>query len=388
MSSAIANAPVTNRTSNTAAPAPVMAPVPFVRASTEHAEIGPDNSYILSTQQQNYGPFDIPTYGYLRSLLVFVQATASGNAAAVTAGEDSPWNVFAELSVKDINGANIVGPVGGYETYLMHKYGGLRNQCDPKLLTAYQAVITGSGGTGGSFGFQLRIAIERNARDGLGALANMNASQAYKLAGTINNYANIYGTTGPTAASCTARVRVSIEAYSQPTATDASGRMNATVPPASGTSGYYSRIQPTTNAGSTTVRMTRVGNYIRNLIYINRRAGTSRANGETDLANTYLTWYLDTRLLTGKLIEQLRMNMTEWYELILSTFETAGGLDNGVFCYSFMHEFDGKAGYELRDLWLPTTQATRFELVFTLPNSGVLTVITDDVAPKGYVFVS
>src|SRR3546814_6652973 len=41
-----------------------------------------------------------------------------------------------------------------------------------------------------------------------------------------------------------------------------------------------------------------VGNYIRNLILVHRRAGTSRANGETDLvAVDPLYVYLDTRPL-------------------------------------------------------------------------------------------
>ena len=224
-----------------------------------------------------------------------------------------------------------------------------------------------------------------NPRDGLGSLANMNAAQAYKVRGTINNLANIYST-APNGA-VTARVRVTGEYYSQPNAADQMGRPQATVPPANMTTGFSSRFQPPTVAGANTVKHTRVGNYIRNLIYINRRGGTVRSTGETDLANTTIQWFVDSRLWTNYQIEFLRMRLAEWFDFVSLTAEAAGGIDNGVFVLAECVELDGKAGYELRDGWLPTSQATRLELLITLANSGVLTVMTDDVAPRGQVFV-
>ena len=284
-----------------------------------------------------------------------------------------------------VNGAPLFGPHAGYECYLHHKFGGFRNQTDPKFIPNYVALTTGAVATAGSGVFLFRINVERVPRDGLGALANMNASQAYKVRGTINNLANIYSTAPGGAV--TARVRMTGEFYSQPNAADPTGRPQATVPPANQTTGFSSRFQPTTNAGANTVKHTRVGNYIRNLIYIQRRAGTTRSTGETDLANLLLQWYVDSRLLTNYQIEMIRQRMSEEYDFLSLTFEAAGGPDNGVFVLPFMVEFSGKAGYELRDLWLPTTQATRLELVYTPATAGVLTVMTDDVAPRGSVFV-
>jgi hypothetical protein len=234
--------------------------------------------------------------------------------------------------------------------------------------------------------FQFRINLERSGRDGLGALANMNASQAYKVRGTIAALLGIYGVVpnGTT----TARVRMWLEAYSQPNAIDAAGRPQATVPPANQTTGFSSRIQPVTVAGANTIKLTRVGNYIRNLIFINRRAGTSRANGETDLAGLNLQWYIDSRLLTNMSIEMIRTRMAEQFEFTSVTAEAANGYDNGVYVLPFCTDLDGRAGYEMRDSWLPTTQATRFEHTLTLANAGVLTVMTDDVAPRGNVFLT
>jgi len=79
--------------------------------------------------------------------------------------------------------------------------------------------------------------------------------------------------------------------------------------------------------------------------------------------------------------------MAEWFEFLTPTFEAAGGPDNGVFVLPFCSEFDGKAGYEMRDMWLPTTQATRLELLVTLANSGTLVIMTDDVSPAGNIYM-
>jgi hypothetical protein len=364
------------------APTPL---IPFIRGATEHAEPFFDTTFTLSASQQNLGPIDISSYGFLRAIIVQVNIVSAGNAATVALQEDAPWVLFAELAIQDVNGAPLFGPHAGYECYLHHKYGGFRNQTDPKLLPNFSAITTGAGATAGSGVFLFRINIERVPRDGLGALANMNASQAYKIRGTVNNLANIYSTapTNPP----TARIRMTGEFYSQPNAADPTGRPQATVPPANQTTGFSSRFQPVTSAGANTVKHTRVGNYLRNLIYIQRRAGTTRSTGETDLANLLLQWFVDSRLLTNYQIEFLRMRMTEEFDMVSTTFEAAGGPDNGVFSLPFCVEFSGKAGYELRDLWLPTTQATRLELVYSPTTAGVLTVMTDDVAPRGSVFV-
>lgn len=363
--------------------------IPFMRGATPHAEPFFDSSFTLSAAQQNLGPIDISAYGYARAIWVQFDVTSTGNAATVAAGEDSPWSLFAELAVQDVNGAPIFGPHSGYETYLHHKYGGFRHQFDPKLLppTTFVALTTGAGATAGSGKGAFRINLERSSRDGLGALGNMNAAQSYKVRGTINNLLGNW-TTAPNG-TVVLRVRMFLEAYSQPNDTDAAGRPQMTAPPGNQTTGYSSRFQPVTVAGANTIKHTRVGNLIRSLIYINRRAGTSRANGETDLAGLNIQWYVDSRLLTNQSIELIREKMASAYSLTNAAAEAAGGMDNGVFCIpDFMVDLDGAAGYEMRDGWLPTTQATRLEIALTLPNAGVLTTMTDDVAPRGNVYIT
>src|SRR3546814_6409311 len=71
-----------------------MPAVPFIRASAEHREpTGIDVSRQLTTSAQDLGVFDIPAYGYVRSLYVLVTVSGgTGGAPAVTATEDAPWN--------------------------------------------------------------------------------------------------------------------------------------------------------------------------------------------------------------------------------------------------------------------------------------------------------
>jgi hypothetical protein len=365
-------------------PVPV---VPFVRGAFPHVEPFYDNTITLSANQQTVGPVDIASYGYARALLVDMQVATTGNTATVALAEDAPWSTIAEVVIQDVNGAPIYGPIAGYSAYLTHKYGGYRGQQDPKLIPNYVAYTTGAGATAPSGRFFLRLPLEINGRDGMGSLANMNASQAYKIRFTINNLATIFSTP-PNGGSTTLRIRLSLEAWSQPDPTDPMGQAQATVPPANQTTQFWSRFLPNVNAGQNVVKHTRVGNYLRNIVYINRRAGTSRANGETDLANLTLQWYLDSRLLANREIEFIRWAMMEQFQFISTAAEAAGGFDNGVFVLpDTIADFDGVAGYEMRNQYLPTTQATRLELVYTLANAGVLEIITNDVAPRGNIFL-
>src|SRR3954466_1662050 len=94
--------PNTGRANN--APA---AYVPFVRASAEHREpAGIDVSRQLTTSDQDLSVYDIPAYGYLRSLLILVQATG-GAGTTVTGTEDAPFNVLKNIYLTEPNGAVI-----------------------------------------------------------------------------------------------------------------------------------------------------------------------------------------------------------------------------------------------------------------------------------------
>lgn len=373
----------TAATTNTGAPSQTrsrqasqpMATVPFIRASSEHREpTGIDVSRAITTSDQDLGVFDIPAYGYVRSLVILVEVT--GGAGAAVAKQDAPWNIIKNIALTEPNGAVINSFDTGHDLYLANKYGGYRGAvgADPKGSPAYSAITTG-----GVTKFLLRVPIELNLRDGLGALPNQNAAATFKLRATLNAAASVYSTVPTTLP--TVRFRVYLEAWDQPESQTA-GQTNQVTPPAMNTTQFWSAQQFNVNAGQQTIRLTRLGNYIRNLTFIMRNAAGARITDWPDPA----TLYLDTRPLD--IIEKNNF-LNQMYERTgyAAAFEAVRGLDTGVYAYDFTHEFDGTLGQENRDLWLPTLGSTRLELQGNFPTAGTMTVLTNDVAIAGSVFI-
>lgn len=360
-----------------AAPLPM---VPFTRAAREHIEPFSDlTSAAISANTQAQGPIDVPAYGYLRNIVFLVTTGTAGSGGGAVAAEDAPWSALTDIQLADVNGAPLFGPVSGFDLYLATKYGGYEFSCDPRQLPSFSAVNA----TTGALAFSVKLPVEINLRDALGSLANQNASSTYKVKYTINNTAGIYST-APLTTNPTLRVRLFLEAWAQPTATDLRGMPQSTTPPAHGTTQYWTKYTVPVPSGSNTIRLTRVGNFIRNLILVNRRTSSTRVNGETDFPDP-LQIFWDTRLLhnyTKAILRDVIARRTGYTAAI----DTAGGGDSGVFVYDFMHEFDGKLGRELRDGWLPTVQSTRLDANGSWGSADTMDIITNDVTPNGEVF--
>jgi hypothetical protein len=374
--------PAGNQTKQNAAPVSL---VPFTRSAREHEEVFVDISQQIGAGSVSLPQQDVAASGYVRGIDLLVEATGGvGGAATVAAAEDAPFSALAEIVLRDVNAAPIVGPLSGYDLYLINKWGGYdANQTDPKQRPSYSAVATGAGASG-NFSFSLRIPVEINRRDGLGSLANMNAASTYKLAMTLAPSAQIY-TTAPATTLPTVRLRATLEAWTQPTPADLRGNPQAQTPPAHGTTAYWSKTTLAIASGSQQPRLPRVGNYLRNVIFVMRDGAGSRNVGDGYFPDPG-SIYWDTRLLTQRLRTKWKDTMVRRTDTT-ATVETARGLDRGVYVYDFAHDFDGLIGNELRDGWLPTTQSTRLELQGTVTGAGNLTVLTNDVAPQGEIFV-
>lgn len=386
-------AAVQNKNRGGGSAASAAAVVPFIRASAQHREpAGIDVSRQITLADQDLGVFDIPAYGYVRSLIILVQATG-GSGTSVTQAEDGPFSALKNVFLTEPNGAFIAAFNSGYECYLADKWGGLRDPAgsDFRQSPTYSAV---AGGTG-NFSFMIRVPVEINLRDGLGSLPNQNAAATFKLRLTLASgaaNAGAYGATVPTTQP-TARVRVFLEAWDQPEAATA-GASNQVTPPAMNTTQFWSVQSFNVNAGAQNIRLTRVGNYLRNLIFIYRRgaAPSQRSNGNSDWPDP-ATIYLDTRPLDIVEINNWRHQMFErsgfggTLNATVPANDAPGGLDNGVYVYDFTNEFDGLIGRENRDLWLPTLGSTRLEVQGSFANAGTLTVLTNDVAIAGNVFI-
>lgn len=362
--------------------APVLS-VPFIRATDENLQPGnlDRTSAALTANTQDFGVNDLPAYGYISHLYILVEAT--GGAAGLNnavAKEDAPWSILRDIALTEPNGAYIVQFNDGYQAYLAHKYGGYLDprSADPRANPIFSAIATS-----GNFTFLLRIPVAVSGRDAVGALANQDSAGQFKLKLKVGATTDIYSTSPDTKP--TVRVRAWMAGWDQPEAMSG-GAANQTEPPAHGTTSFWS-VQAGINvvAGQNVIELKRKGNYLRQIIFVLRRAGTSRANGQTDwpaetrfLRDSFPARYYDDNVWRTIMFERTGMDQT---------VETKNGLDNGVRFHDYMHEFDGALGRENRDLWQPTRGSTRLELAGSWANAGTLDVIYNDVAIAQNVFL-
>lgn len=342
--------------------------VPFTRASMEHTEPGNlDTTVTLGAAAQQLNAVDIPAYGYLRYVDLLVQATGGTGTAAVYAA-DAPWSAIQEVTLSDINGAPICGPISGYDLYLIQLLGGYAFMADP---TAAPEYVTPA--TNGNYAFLLRIPLELDYRDGLGSLANMNAGANYQLRLTMAAAASVYST--PPTGAPTVRIRAFIECWAPVQALSPENAPQAQQPPVLGTTQYWSRFIPPVASGQQTIQLRRVGNYIRMFVLVFRTSAGARAANLPDPIQLY--W--DSRTVVNEALPVRQRLDWERYGIAMPT---------GVVVYEMAHDLTGKVGQETRDLWWRTLQSSRIELQGSMGAAGTLEILTNDVAPAGNIFVS
>jgi hypothetical protein len=348
-----------------AAPAPPV--LTFVEAAHEHTEPGGfDFTCTIGAAVQQFGPFDVPAFGFLRSIAILVTNTG-GTAGPGTLSADAPWNLFTEITLLDVNGGQMFGPMDGYSAMLANKWGGYAFRNDPT--SAPDAVTSGVV----TFSFMLRIPVEINGATGLGSLANQNAAAAYKVRLGVNTAVAFWGTQ-PTAPPTT-RIRGILEAWTQPAEVDPLQRRQMQAPPAHGTAQFWTLTTRTLNAGDNIIQLSRMGNLIRSLIFVVRTAGGARQGPAfTNMPDPIdLRW--DARQVTNEAFQYRRTVMSE--RSIPGTIN----VEDGVVVYDFSHDLDGHIGFDEPTLWLATVQATRFEIHASNFAVGQLQILTNDVAP-------
>ncbi len=356
------------------------APAPAARAFRigvqSHDEINYDVTAATTVSTQDLAVLNVPPAGFLRGLYVDVVGTTAGNGAATTFAADGPFNVIDSITLEDVNSAPIVGPLNGYDLYLINKYGGYMFSDDPKASPSYSAT-TGAGATGGSFGFVLRIPVELVNRDAIGCLPSKSGTAMFKLRIRLAATATIYGV-APTAAP-SVRVRVQQVTWWDPDPVDLKGRPQAQNPPAVQTTQYWSKSVLNVPAGQIRQPLERVGYLIRNWIFCLRDNAGSRTAGETNWPDPFALQF-EANMLITRLARVWRHQMAQNYGYS-AAIDAAGGRDSGVFVEPFCLDFGLKPGAETRRGYLPTSSAARVEVQGTIGGAGTLTVLTNDVAP-------
>jgi hypothetical protein len=334
----------------------VQQPNPFTRASKRLTEPFADLSRALSASAQTLEQQDVPAQGYLRFIVINV--TVSGTTGA-TYLPDAPYNVLESVQLTDVNGQPIV-LLSGYDLYIANAFGGYAQNGDPKNYPGFSQSATG-------FSFQLRIPVEIVQRNALGALPNMNAAMTYKVKVSLAPIDDVYATNGTGA---TANITMLMEAWAQPMAADLNGVPNTPRPPHEGTTQNWSEYVKGITVGQNTVRMTRVGNVIRNLVFINRDASGDRTDTGIPVE---LRLLIDGKTWRQNSFAYEQQRIFELYGY------GAGDRPAGVWILPLTDDFDGTPGEEMGDYWLATTGATRLELQATWTAAGSLMILTNDI---------
>lgn len=352
--------------------------IPFARSSKGHVEQGqtqtlPFASWIGGTVQQ----FQVPTYGYLRSIFFTVTGSGGANSTNTVAGSaDAPWNIFSNVLFTDVNGTPIVN-LDGYALYLAMTFGGYRVFRYDQSTFGFSA-IAGGAGSGGTGNFKVKFEIPAEfATDGLGCLPNMDASAQWRVNLTYNGPATFYNGASAEPSTNVPNLSAILEGNfrTRPNQTDMYGKPQFTSPPSSGTVQYWTSQIFNLSAGQNTLQFTRVGNIIRNHILVFRDTNGSRANADsTGVTPTTIEFDWDAGI-------RYKINTDTQRELnyLLYGFDVPAG----VIVFPNTSDPRGLAGHEYGNEWMNTVGSTLLKLQFTNSAAGTLQVLTNDIVTQG-----
>ena len=338
--------------------------LPFTASAHEHYEpaftVGPT---LMGAATVQYNPQDVPAYGYLRSILLEVSATGGVIGTGVF-NADWPFNAIQSVSLQDVNGANIVGPMDGYSLYLANLLGGYGFNNNPANAPSFV------GAQSPNPVFYLRIPVEISQNDGLGSLANQNAASEFKVSLTLNSTAGVL-TSGALGTAPTITIKGWLEAWTLPAATNNRGEPQAQVPPLLGTGQFWSSTTRVTALGANIVPLTRVGNLIRGVAIVGRTAAGVR---DSTVIPDPILWNWDGNQI---------FNYSQRLSSILLNEKMGGALTlpAGVFFLPYNMLRLGKMGNDGPDGWLPTTSSSRIELQGVSAAAGTIQLLTNEVAP-------
>lgn len=352
---AVLSPPVAPASGKTKATAAAVQANPFSKASDRKTESFDDRSYTLGASSTSPQQVNVPATGYLRHIVVDVDVSGVVGATYV---DDAPWSIFSEIKLTDVNGQAIV-QLEGFDLFLANLLGGYTQHADPRLNVNYKSTATG-------FHLQVRLPVEIVQRNALGSLVNMNAAMTYKVKYVLAPAAEVFAAGSP---DNIVRVQLLAESWASPAPVDVHGVPNTPAPPALGTTQNWSEYVAPVVVGKNTIRLPRVGNTIRNLVFIYRDvAGDRQVVPVTDIGK-----YIDGNQWTNNPFSYELQRLGELYGF------AAADIPAGVWMACQTDDFDGTPGEEIGDYWLPTSGATRLELQFVSSAAGSLTVLTNDI---------
>lgn len=327
-----------------------------------------DESKVLAATSQVMPEAAAPPGDWLQHITVMVDITTATNAAAVALQPDAPWSLFAEVAFLDAGG-NTVHALKGYNWYLANLLGGFEFQTDPTTSTFYTALTTGAGATAGSGRFLLKVPVQIIDRDAVGAYPNAASNAVTRIRFTLAPIASVYSTAPTNPA--TIRIRCVSTGLVLPTELSPAGTRYAQEPLGAGTFQQWSQLSYDLTAGARTIAHNRKGQTYRTLLFIFRTAAGARSDVVADLFRFGVD---DVNLLRGPYDY---CKHESWQKQLV----LAANWPTGVIQVSLAHEWDGKVGGEMRDMWIPTAPGSKVEIELNVLVTGTLEVVTNEVVP-------
>jgi len=363
--------------------AAIVPPWPFpVGVFDQEVQSSYDQTVTATTSAVQFPDVEIEPDGWSRGWWFDFDLRATGNTATVGLSEDFPFCGVNTVLLKGTNVPQTFGPMGGYDWENVNKYGGYQSVGDPRNDQTF-STTTGSATNSGSAHWTLYLPLEISQHDALGDLQNQSDNSVYRVAVTLESTSVMYTTAPSSTVVC--EMTVEQDSYSEPVAALAlSGRPVMDSPPVPGTRQCW-QIEDDASipAASHTTKITNgIGYAYRNVIFKLKRAGTSRANGESDYPDPFDLW------LGGTRVKRLKNGIWKTktgrrFRLTSTTADSANGPENGVRVLRWDSDVNIGPGNDARRMLLRTQDGNVFKVVGTYGHAGTLWINANYVIPRG-----
>ena len=345
--------------------------LPFDQAAKRGIEPGPAFVYTPGAGVTNSGVLPLPAQGYLRAVEIDIQTTAEGETAEGELLADYPWNLIETARFQDTNG-NQIDDIPGWVLFLDNVFGGYAGSPDPRVDPNYSKVA-------GKTSLQVML-VRELAPNGFGAIANLSASQAYKLTLKMSALAGAFKKSPKKAP--TFNVSTWMHFWQLPEPYSLDGRQQMQTPPFHGTTQYrWWAPGAFSGKGNVNMKIEQVGNEIRQIVLIGREAAGVRSNAVFP-EPFQLRWDTEFLLITGirqlrKIARELVNDMGEGESLSGNT-----GYPTGVVALPFNFGEGRNVGGSGVNSWLPTVTGTRLQVTGAqeVSTEGEIGVYVNDVS--------
>ena len=275
---------------------------------------------------------NVPPNGYLSAVRLEVRSTL-GSGGTMTG--DAPWNVFQSMELDDVDGANIMYPMGGYQYKTANQYSRPWNG-DPSRRYDF------ANSPNPSFSLSLQPEVRHTA----GVLANTDARSQFSLSYTVNTLTSVItaGSVAPALA-----ITAYLEVWAQPDREDLAKNAIEPTPPGLALQTKRRHQTGTLNGASAnnTMQLSLTGNEIRWIGLLIRDSNNTRQ----DFLSDPLNWMLDNKNLGVFSPNELFNLNNDFYEMLNNGTSVR---DTGLYMFPRFYQ----PGTMVGQAWLGTTNAT------------------------------